>query len=82
MEITGAELASQYQQASLTWPFIHQAELAQGLPRMLLSGDLSNRRICNMDLDATVRSHLEAATADSDIAAEDKNAKAEKAIWA
>jgi len=35
-----------------------------------------------MDLDATVRSHLEAATADSDIAAEDKNAKAEKAIWA
>lgn len=36
MEITGAELASQYQQASLTWPFIHQAELAQRLPRMLL----------------------------------------------
>ncbi len=36
MEITAAELASQYQQASLTWPFIHQAELAQGLPRMLL----------------------------------------------
>ena len=36
MEITGAELASQYQQASLTWPFIHQTELAQGLPRMLL----------------------------------------------
>ena len=36
MEITGAELASQYQQASLTWPFIHQAELAQELPRMLL----------------------------------------------
>ena len=36
MEIIGAELASQYQQASLTWPFIHQSELAQGLPRMLL----------------------------------------------
>ena len=36
MEITGAELVSQYQRASLTWPFIHQAELAQGLPRMLL----------------------------------------------
>ena len=36
MEITGAELASQYRQASLTWPFIHQAELAQRLPRMLL----------------------------------------------
>jgi peptidoglycan hydrolase-like protein with peptidoglycan-binding domain len=36
MEITGAELASQYQQASLTWPFIRQAELAHGLPRMLL----------------------------------------------
>jgi peptidoglycan hydrolase-like protein with peptidoglycan-binding domain len=36
MEITGAELAAQYQQASLTWPFIHQIELAQGLPPMLL----------------------------------------------
>jgi len=36
MEITGAELASQYRQATSTWPFIHQAELAQGLPRMLL----------------------------------------------
>ena len=36
MEITGAELASQYQQASLTWSFIHQTELVHGLPRMLL----------------------------------------------
>ena len=36
MEISGAELASQYQQASSRWPFIHQAELSQGLPRMLL----------------------------------------------
>jgi len=36
MEITGAELASQYQQASSTWPFIQQVELAQELPRMLL----------------------------------------------
>jgi peptidoglycan hydrolase-like protein with peptidoglycan-binding domain len=36
MEITEAQLASQYRQATSTWPFIHQAELAQGLPRMLL----------------------------------------------
>jgi peptidoglycan hydrolase-like protein with peptidoglycan-binding domain len=36
MEITGSELTSQYQQANSTWPFIHQAELAHGLPRMLL----------------------------------------------
>ena len=36
MEITGSELTSQYQQATSTWPFIHQAELAHGLPRMLL----------------------------------------------
>lgn len=36
MEITGAELASQYQRANSTWPFIHQAELAHGLPPMLL----------------------------------------------
>ena len=36
MEISGAELASQYQQASSRWPFIHQSELSQGLPRMLL----------------------------------------------
>ena len=36
MEITGSELTSQYQQANSTWPFIHQTELAHGLPRMLL----------------------------------------------
>jgi uncharacterized protein (DUF697 family) len=35
-----------------------------------------------MDLDATVRAHLEAATADGDVAAEGREAKAEKAIWA
>lgn len=35
-----------------------------------------------MDLDATVRAHLEAAVADQDIAAEDKSARAEKVIWA
>jgi peptidoglycan hydrolase-like protein with peptidoglycan-binding domain len=36
MEITEAELASQYQRANSAWPFIHQTELAHGLPRMLL----------------------------------------------
>jgi peptidoglycan hydrolase-like protein with peptidoglycan-binding domain len=36
MEITGSELTAQYQQANSTWPFIHQAEVDHGLPRMLL----------------------------------------------
>lgn len=35
-----------------------------------------------MDLDATVRAHLEAATEGQGIAEEDKDSKAEKAIWA
>jgi hypothetical protein len=36
MEITESALAAQYQRASSAWPFIHQTELAHGLPRMLL----------------------------------------------
>jgi len=36
MEITESELIAQYQQANSRWPFIHQTELAHGLPRMLL----------------------------------------------
>ncbi len=36
MEITESELATQYQRASSRWPFVHQTELAHGLPRMLL----------------------------------------------
>jgi hypothetical protein len=36
MEITESELTAQYQQANPKWPFIHQTELAHGLPRMLL----------------------------------------------
>jgi peptidoglycan hydrolase-like protein with peptidoglycan-binding domain len=36
MEITGSDLTAQYQQANSTWPFIHQAEVDHGLPRMLL----------------------------------------------
>ena len=36
MEITESALTAQYQRASFAWPFIHQAELACGLPRMLL----------------------------------------------
>ena len=36
MDITEAELTAQYQRASVVWPFIHQIELARGLPRMLL----------------------------------------------
>ena len=36
MEITESELTAQYQRANPKWPFIHQAELAHGLPRMLL----------------------------------------------
>ena len=36
MEITESELTAQYQRANSTWPFIHQTELAHGLPRMLL----------------------------------------------
>ncbi len=36
MDITESELAAQYQQADSRWPFIHQVESAQRLPRMLL----------------------------------------------
>jgi peptidoglycan hydrolase-like protein with peptidoglycan-binding domain len=36
MEITESELTAQYQRANPRWPFIHQTELAHGLPRMLL----------------------------------------------
>lgn len=36
MDITESELSAQYQQASSQWPFIRQAELAHGLPKMLL----------------------------------------------
>jgi peptidoglycan hydrolase-like protein with peptidoglycan-binding domain len=36
MEITESELSAQYQRAKSQWPFIHQTELARGLPRMLL----------------------------------------------
>jgi Putative peptidoglycan binding domain len=36
MEITQSELTAQYQRARSAWPFIHQTELARGLPRMLL----------------------------------------------
>jgi peptidoglycan hydrolase-like protein with peptidoglycan-binding domain len=36
MEVTKSELSAQYQRAKSNWPFIHQAELASGLPRMLL----------------------------------------------
>jgi peptidoglycan hydrolase-like protein with peptidoglycan-binding domain len=36
MEITESELTSQYQQAGSPCPFIHQTELAYGLPGMLL----------------------------------------------
>ena len=33
MEITESALTAQYQRAGSAWPFIHQAELARGLPR-------------------------------------------------
>jgi len=36
MQITEPELSAQYQRADSQWPFIHQTELARGLPRMLL----------------------------------------------
>ncbi len=36
MECTESELAAEYQRASSKWPFIHQTELAHGLPKMLL----------------------------------------------
>jgi hypothetical protein len=36
MQITEPELSAQYQRASSQWPFIHQTEIARGLPRMLL----------------------------------------------
>ena len=36
MEITESALIAQYQRASAAWTFIHQTELARGLPRMLL----------------------------------------------
>src|ERR1700748_1341917 len=36
MNITESQLSAQYQRASSAWPFIHQTELARGLPRMLL----------------------------------------------
>ena len=34
--ITGPELTAEFQQARSRWPFIHQTELAHGLPKMLL----------------------------------------------
>ena len=34
--ITGPELTAEFQRARSKWPFIHQTELAHGLPRMLL----------------------------------------------
>ena len=36
MEITESALTAQYQRAGSAWPFVHQAGLARGLPRMLL----------------------------------------------
>jgi Putative peptidoglycan binding domain len=36
MNITESELSAEYQRAKSKWPFIHQTELASGLPRMLL----------------------------------------------
>ena len=36
MEITATELIEEYEHASARWPFIHQTELAHGLPRMML----------------------------------------------
>ena len=36
MEIAESELTAQYQRANSAWPFIHQTELARGLPKMLL----------------------------------------------
>lgn len=36
MDITEPELSAQYQRAFSQWPFIHQTELAYGLPKMLL----------------------------------------------
>jgi hypothetical protein len=36
VDITESELSGQYQRATSQWPFIHQIELAHGLPKMLL----------------------------------------------
>src|SRR5258708_16635340 len=36
MHITESALSAEYQRAKLQWPFIHQTELAHGLPKMLL----------------------------------------------
>jgi len=36
MNISESDLSAQFQRAKSTWPFIHQTELARGLPRMLL----------------------------------------------
>jgi Putative peptidoglycan binding domain len=36
MNITESELSAEFQRANSKWPFIHQTELASGLPRMLL----------------------------------------------
>src|ERR1700722_19568838 len=36
MEITESALTARYQRAGSAWPFVHQAGLARGLPRMLL----------------------------------------------
>jgi hypothetical protein len=36
MKITGPELTAEFQRARSKWPFIHQTELAHGLPKMLL----------------------------------------------
>jgi len=36
MNISESDLSAEYQRANAKWPFIHQTELARGLPRMLL----------------------------------------------
>jgi hypothetical protein len=36
MDITESQLSAEYQGANSKWPFIHQTELAHGLPKMLL----------------------------------------------
>ena len=36
MNISESALSAEYQQAKSKWPFVHQTELARGLPRMLL----------------------------------------------
>ena len=47
MNISESDLSAQFQRAKSTWPFIHQTELARGLPRMLFAVGFRETNLTN-----------------------------------